>query len=114
MAHDAIIESCVIQTQQANKRRRPEGPIAEGDKVYLSMQNLSLPKSQTRKLMPKYIGPYRVTKSHPAESRYTLDLPPELQAQRIHPMFHVSQLRTYTKNDNSMFPKREVRAYYNF
>src|ERR1700749_5207173 len=78
MAHDAIIERRVIQTQQANKRRRPEGPIAEGDKVYLSTENLSLPKSRTRKLMPKYIGPYRVTKSHPAESRYTLDLPPEL------------------------------------
>ena len=111
MAHDAIIESRVIQTQQANKRRRPEGPIAEGDKVYLSTENLSLPKSRTRKLMPKYIGPYRVTKSHPAESRYTLDLPPELQACRIHPTFHVSRLRTYTKNDDSMFPKREVRAY---
>ena len=64
--------------------------------------------------MPKYIRPYRVTKSHPAESRYTLDLPPELQACRIHPTFHVSRLRTYTKNDNSTFPKREVCAYYNF
>ena len=114
IAHDAIIESRVMQTQQANKRRRPEGPIAEGDKVYLSTENLSLPKSRTRKLMPKYIGPYRVTKSHPAESRYTLDLPPELQARRIHPTFHVSRLRPYTKNDDSTFPKREVRAYYDF
>src|ERR1700752_5141310 len=104
MAHDAIIESRVIQTQQANKWRRPEGPIAEGDKVYLSTENLSLPKSWTRKLMPKYIGPYRVTKSYPAESRYTLDLPPELQTHRIYPTFHVSRLCTYMKNNNSTFP----------
>jgi hypothetical protein len=114
MAHDAIIESRVTQTRQANKRRRPEGPIAEGDKVYLSTENLSLPKSRTRKLMPKYIGPYKVTSSHPAESKYTLDLPPELKARRIHPTFHVSRLRPYTKNDDTVFPKREVRAYYDF
>jgi hypothetical protein len=114
MAHDAILESRVTQTRQANKRRRPEGPIAKGDKVYLSTENLSLPKSRTRKLMPKYIGPYRVTDSHPEESRYTLDLPPELKARRIHPTFHVSRLRQYTKNDDWAFPKREVRAYYDF
>ena len=114
MAHDAIIESRVIQTRQANRRRRPEDKISEGDKVYLSTENLSLPKSRTRKLMPKFIGPYKVTSSHPAESRYTLDLPAELKARRIHPTFHVSRLRPYTKNDDTIFPKREVRAYYDF
>jgi hypothetical protein len=114
MAHDAIIESRVIQTRQANKRRRPEDKIAKGDKVYLSTENLSLPKSRTRKLMPKFIGPYKVTSSHPEESRYTLDLPAELKARRIHPTFHVSRLRPYTKNDDMVFPKREVRAYYDF
>ena len=51
-----------------------------GDKVYLSTENLNLPKSRARKLMPKYIGPYKVTKSHPEISRYTLDLPQELKA----------------------------------
>jgi RNase H-like domain found in reverse transcriptase/Reverse transcriptase (RNA-dependent DNA polymerase)/Integrase zinc binding domain len=114
MAHDAIIESRVTQTRQANRRRRPEDKISEGDKVYLSTENLSLPKSRTRKLMPKYIGPYKVTDSHPAESRYTLDLPAELKARRIHPTFHVSRLRPYTKNDDRVFPKREARAYYDF
>ena len=64
--------------------------------------------------MPKLIGPYRVTKSHPEISRYTLDLPPELKAQRIVPSFHVSLLRQYHKSDDAVFPKREVRAFYNF
>jgi len=114
MAHDAIIESRVTQTRQANKRRRPETPFAVGDKVYLSTENLALPKGRSRKLMPKYIGPYKVTKSHPAESKYTLDLPPELAARRIYPSFHVSRLRHYEKNDDVCFPKREVRAYYDF
>jgi len=64
--------------------------------------------------MPKYIGPYKVTKTHPKESRYTLELPPEFVAQRIHPLFHVSRLHHYNKNDDSIFPKREVHAYYDF
>ena len=51
-----------------------------GDEVYLSTENLNLPKNRSRKLMPKYIGPYKVTACHPEKSRYTLDLPPELKA----------------------------------
>lgn len=113
-AHDAIIESRVIQTYHANKRRREEGRFAKGDKVYLSTENLSLPKRRARKLMPKYIGPYRITASHPKESTYTLELPPELKARRIHPTFHASRLREYLKNDDRAFPKREVRAFYDF
>jgi hypothetical protein len=114
MAQDAIIESQVRQTHQANKKRRPETPFAVGDKVYLSTENIALPKSRARKLMPKFIGPYKVTKSHPSESRYTLDLPPELKARRIHPTFHVTQLHHYICNDDRAFPRRKVRAYYDF
>ena len=91
-----------------------EAPFAVGDKAYLSTENIALPKGRARKLMPKYIGPYEVTKSHPNESRYTLDLPAELKARRIHPSFHVSRLRVYDANDDSVFPKRDVRAYYDF
>jgi hypothetical protein len=113
-AHDAIIESRVTQTHHANKKRRPDWPLTKGDKVYLSTENLSLPKNRTRKLMPKYIGPYKVEAAYPEESRYTLELPSELKARRIHPSFHVGRLRPFVKNDDLLFPKREVRAYYDF
>ena len=85
-----------------------------GDKVYLSTQNLNLPKSRTRKLMPKFIGPYKVMKSHPEILRYTLDLPPELKARRIDPSFHVSLLHQYYKSDDAVFPKRKVCTFYDF
>jgi hypothetical protein len=85
-----------------------------GDKVYLSTENLNLPKSRARKLMPKYIRPYKVTKSHPEISRYTLDLPQELKTRRILPSFHVSLLRPFHKNDDAVFPKCEVRTFYDF
>ena len=64
--------------------------------------------------MPKFIGPYKVTKSHPEILRYTLDLPPELKAWRIVPSFHVSLLWQYHKSDDTVFPKREVRTFYDF
>src|ERR1700691_570488 len=99
-AHDAIIESRVTQTHQANKHRREESPIAVGDKMYLSTENLALPKGRSRKLMPKFIGPYPVTKIHPRASRYDLDLPAELKARRIHPSFHIGRFRPFNKNDD--------------
>ena len=80
----------------------------------MSTENLALPKGSARKLMPKYIGPYKVTECYPTESRYTLDLPAELKARRIHPSFHISRLCTYNKNDDTVSPKCEVRAYYDF
>ena len=64
--------------------------------------------------MPKWIGPYPVMQSHPKESRYTLDLPPELKARRVHPSFHTSRLCPFHKNNDKLFPKCEVRAYYDF
>ncbi|TFK50712.1 hypothetical protein OE88DRAFT_1602123, partial [Heliocybe sulcata] len=38
-AHDTIIESRVVQTHYANKKRRPEDPIPVGALVYLSTEN---------------------------------------------------------------------------
>src|ERR1700723_3371787 len=113
-AHNAIIERRVRQTLQANRHRRADAPYNIGEQVYLFTDNLNLPKNRSRKLMPKYIGPYKITQSYPNESRYTLDLPPELKAQRIHPSFHVSRLCTFNMNDNNLFPRCEARAYYDF
>src|SRR5262245_29811980 len=59
-AHDSIIESRVVQTFQANKRHSNATPYVKGDKVYLSTENLSLPKGRAKKLLPKYIGPYAI------------------------------------------------------
>ena len=78
MVHDALIATRVFQKHQADKRRRAEPPIKAGDLVYLSTKNLSLPKGRASKLVPKYIGPYMVTRATHATSNYDLELPPEL------------------------------------
>ncbi|GBE78042.1 hypothetical protein SCP_0109240 [Sparassis crispa] len=114
MAHDVIIESRTHQTFQANKLRQEEPEFTTGSKVYLSMQNLALPKGRARKLMPKFIGPYEITDVHVATSNYTLELLQELKDRRILPIFHVSLLRRHESNDDVLFLHREAKSYYDF
>ena len=79
-AHDAIIADCIQQTFHANKKHRVSDKYNVGDHVYLSTQNLILPKGRARKLVPKYIGPYKAVKAHNEASTVTLELPPALVA----------------------------------
>ena len=80
VAHDVIIANHIQQTFHANKKRCASDLYDVGDHVYLSTQNLTLPKGRARKLVPKYIGPYKVVKAHNKASTVTLKLPPVLIA----------------------------------
>jgi hypothetical protein len=90
-AHDSILSARVKQTTSANKARRP-APFAEGDLVYLSTKNLSIPKKRARKLVPKFIGPFRISKVIEPGTSFRLELPDELKERGIHPTFHASLL----------------------
>ena len=85
-----------------------------GDRVYLLTKILALPKGRAKKLLPKFIGLYKVVKTHTAASTVTLELPPELTAQWVHPTFHASLLRAHIPNDDARFPRRDMKAYYDF
>jgi hypothetical protein len=113
-AHDAIIANRAIQTHFANKRRIEEPDIKVGDLMYISTENLNLPKGRARKLTPRFIGPYPVERACPESSNYWLTLPVELVKRHIHPNFHVSRLRPHFPNDDERFPRREVRTFYDF
>ena len=54
----------------------------------------------TRKLTPKFIGPYRIIEQI-SQTAYKLDLPVDL---RIHPVFHISLLKKYTTSDEFLRP----------
>ena len=79
-AHDTIIANHIQQMIHANKKHHASDLYHVGDHVYLSTQNLTLPKSRARKLVPKYIGPYKVVKAHNEASTVTLKLPLALVA----------------------------------
>ena len=113
-AHDAIIASRVFQRHHANARRRKEPQINEGDLVYLSTKNLALPKGRVSKLLPKYIGPYKVVRAMANTSNYELELPEELVKRRVHPRFHVSLLKPHYANDEALFPNRTTTDAYDF
>uniref|UniRef100_A0A1U7YUQ6 Uncharacterized protein LOC104248029 n=2 Tax=Nicotiana sylvestris TaxID=4096 RepID=A0A1U7YUQ6_NICSY len=49
------------------------------------------------KLSPRYIGPYEIL-DRIGSVAYKLALPPRLSA--VHPVFHVSMLRRYVRDDN--------------
>ena len=104
-AHDAIIASRIVNTVQAN-RKRAVANYKEGDLVYLSTKNISLPKGLARKLAPKYLGPFAVTKVLREGATYQLDLSEELVKRGINPAFHASLLKPHVPNDDRRFPGR--------
>ena len=81
VAHDTIIANHIQQMFHANKKCHASDIYHVGDHVYLSTQNLTLPKGRARKLVPKYIGPYKMVKAHNEASTVMLELPPALIAQ---------------------------------
>ena len=80
-AYDVIIANHIQQTFHANKKCHASDEYHVGDHMYLSIQNLTLPKGRARKLVSKYIGPYKVLKAHNEASTVMLELPLTLVAQ---------------------------------
>jgi hypothetical protein len=114
VTHDSIIAKRVFQQHYANKHQCDEPNVKQGDLVYLSTKNLMLPKGCTSKLLPKFVGPYKVLQALPKISNYVLDLPKELEHWRLHQCFHVSLLRPHHPNDDALFPNRCYPDAYDF
>ena len=113
-AHDAIIAARVNQTHQANKHRRQEPDYQIGDRVWLSTEYLAMPKGRVRKLMPKFIGPFKVLKADRRTSNYQLELPDEMKSRHILNRFHADRLRPCLENDEKLFPGREAKYFYDY
>ena len=101
-AHDAIITSRIQSMIQANKKRQPAN-FKEGDLVYLLTKNISLPKGRARKLAPKYLGPFQISKVLKEGATYQLGLSNELIKRGVNNSFHASLLRPHVLNDNRCF-----------
>ena len=80
--------------------------------MYLSTKNLNLPKGRSKKLVPRFIGPYKIATVHGNSSNVTLELPEDLKKRRIHPTFHTSLVKPYIANDDDRFPKRDTHVTY--
>ena len=89
-AHDAILEHRIGQMHYSNKCRQPGVKYQINDLVYLSTKNSTLPKQRAQKLMPKFIGPYKILKAMNESSNITLELPQEFKDRKINPTFHTN------------------------
>ena len=68
------------------------------DKVWLSTENLSLEDgSGTRKLHPKFCGPFRITEKI-SDVTYRLELPDPMKAKVIHNAFLVRLLKPFVED----------------
>jgi hypothetical protein len=109
---DKLITQRTCQATKANKQRREGQRFQVGDLVFLSTENLSLPKGRAHKLTLKYLGPYKVLKADHSSSTYKIELPPDLKARRIHDTFLEKVLKPHVENDPKLFPKHETRVHY--
>uniref|UniRef100_A0A388KJG1 Tf2-1-like SH3-like domain-containing protein n=1 Tax=Chara braunii TaxID=69332 RepID=A0A388KJG1_CHABU len=95
----------VRMQQQANRRRVP-CPIRVGDRVWVSSEEFALEQDVSRKLLPKWFGPWTVTSAagdEPDGPSFVIDIPEHLT---VHPVFHASKLATYTPAKSDDFPGR--------
>ncbi|KAI2666212.1 Transposon Tf2-6 polyprotein [Labeo rohita] len=88
-ARQTLLQVGARTKAQADRHRSKPPVYVVGQKVWLSSKDIPL-RSVSKKLAPKFIGPFTVTKIiSPVAVR--LKLPPAYR--RIHPVFHVSKLK---------------------
>jgi len=80
------------QKSYADSRRGADPDYSVGTEVLLSSKNIPLKHPGSDKLLPRWLGPFRVAKRISSVA-YKLELPPTMS--RLHPVFHVSLLKPY-------------------
>lgn len=81
-------QQAMIKT--ANRRRRAV-EYAVGDLVWLKTDHLHLPSTESRKLAPKWVGPFPIVQVI-GRNAMKLQLPSHW---RLHPVFNVSLLKPH-------------------
>jgi hypothetical protein len=95
---DSLLKTQALMARHANAARRPL-TFQPGDRAWLSTRHLPV-RLGARKLLAKWAGPYEIVESVGAAA-YRLSLPP---AWRVHPVFHVSQLKEATAVPQDVAP----------
>ncbi|QRW17517.1 Ty3/Gypsy polyprotein/retrotransposon [Rhizoctonia solani] len=106
-AHNALLDARVKMTKHANEHWRP-AEYKVDDLVYISTKNIQWPKGTSKKLLVKYIGPYKIAKVVTKGASYEVELGKDLQARGIHPVFHALLLRPHKPVDDRRFPGRNL------
>jgi len=68
------------------------------------MKNLKFKKGLAQKLVPKFVGPYKILKDFGNQS-FAVELPAQLKWHGVHDVFHASLLRIHVPNDDRLLPE---------
>ena len=102
------------QKAYADRYRRPL-EFAEGDKVFLKVSPMKgiVRTGRRNKLYPRYIGPFEILK-RVGPLVYRLALPSEIE--KIHNVFHVSQLRKYVPDPSHVlnYSPLQIQEYLSY
>jgi hypothetical protein len=92
--------------KNANRRLSPGEKLNVTDLVWLHRDGITWPADsrQDSKLLPRYLGPFKITSVDTDKGNYTLELPHFF---RVHPVFHERVLVPY-KDPKVHFPDRVV------
>ena len=105
-ARDNIMKQNEAMAKYANKSRKDHN-FKVGHTVWLSTQNLSLEDgSGTRKLNPKFCGPFKITEKI-NDVTFRLGLSEPMKARRIHDTFHVNLLKPFVSDQFGRDPGPE-------
>ncbi|GBG78703.1 hypothetical protein CBR_g27928 [Chara braunii] len=102
----ANMQKAQIRMQQQANRRRLPCPFREGDLVWVLSEEFALEQDVSRKLLPKWFGPWEVTSAvgdDPTGPSFVVNLPPHLT---VHRVFHTLKLAIYTPPSADESPGR--------
>ena len=88
-AREDMLSTRIMQTVKANEKSGEEPEFQVGDMVLLDAKDIQI-GGVTRKLQPKWIGPFKISSIYKEYSTYKLELP---KRYKIHNVFHASKLR---------------------
>jgi len=98
-----LYSSKVKQAKRANKKQSVPLLLSAGQKVLLSTGNRNI-LNTSRKLKPRWVGPFRIQHVNRKWNNYTLDLSTDSRLSFIHNTFHISKIKPYVENDSTNFP----------
>ena len=98
LAKLSITASNERNAEQVNKHRRDHS-FNFGDRVMLSAKTLPPKTGRSKKLSPKYIGPFEVIDILGSANAYKLQLPEKYH--NLYPTFHISLLKPYYEDQHT-------------
>ena len=95
------------QTVQADKHRKPlRQPFPNGSRVLVRGRPYTSSRGRSKKLEPRWFGPFTVTEHDPDTDNYKLTLPRRMDRQKA--FFHVSSLKEFRENNPYRFASRRM------